>query len=111
MMYGHMPLYPRLGNPCGDDACVRVPLFGDGCRPPQALPPVAELKRVPLENPCCPGEWAEVLLGVDACGNLALCVRRDEGCHRAPCPPPDRPPCPPPRTRCRRGRLYGNWDR
>ena len=127
MMYGNMPLYPSLSPGCCDDACVRVPLFNEGRPPAQGLPPVGELQRVALENPCRPGEWAEVLLGVDACGNLALCVRRDEcGCRPA-CPPrpfrePDRPkcpppacrprprPCPPPRPGCRRGRLYGAWD-
>lgn len=128
MMYGQMPLYPALGDGCGGDACVRVPLFGEGPRAARSLPPVGDVRRIVLENPCCPGEWAEVILGVDACGNLALCVRRDDGCGRsrppcppadgcrpapAKCPPPDCrpwPPCPPPRPRCRKGRLYGDWD-
>lgn len=71
---------------------------------------------MPLE----PSLLTEVLLGVDACGNLTVCVRRDpaRGCdHRPPRPPrPCRPgppeprlprPCPT-RDGCR-GRLYGSW--
>lgn len=115
MLYGQMPLYPALGPDCRDDTCVRVPMFGGGSAPGPGMPPVAELRRVTLENPCRPGEWAEVTLGVDACGNLAVCVRRDDRCPpprpRRPCPPPDPcRPCPPPRPHCRRGRLYGDWD-
>ena len=76
MYYGHMPLYPSLA-PCGRDGCVRVPLFEDErCAMPR-LPPGQEIRRVMLENPCRPGERAEVLLGLDEAGNLILCVRRD----------------------------------
>ena len=111
-----MPLYPAM-RPDGDrEACVRVPVFG-GCgrwgggRPAAAC----RYRRVDIENPCRPGEWAEVLLGVDECGNLTVCVKRGPGrdCDCRPeCPPePRRPhrPCPPPPRCDRRGRLYGSW--
>ena len=51
-------------------------------------------RRVTIENPCRPGEVAEVLLGVDDCGNLVVCVKRDWSRER-----PSRPPRP-----ARRGR-------
>ena len=114
MIYESMPLYPALRPGCNRETCVKVPVFeGDACGRPG---PALDCRRVSIENPCCPGECAEVTLGVDACGNLLVCVRRD--------PPPcrhDRPPCrpcrpredrclpPPPRCGCERGRLYGSW--
>ena len=117
MMYGNMPLYP--GMPPEDGACVKVPLFDGGhAGPPR--PPVQACKRVALENPRCPGEWVEVLLGVDACGSLTVCVHREPDCRPAPpCRPSPscrpNPPCclpprpPEPRRCCPRGRLYGSW--
>lgn len=106
-----MALYPS--PPCGGrDACVRVPVFGaDRCARPQPLP-ARECQKVCIENPCCPGEWAEVLLGVDACGNLTVCVRRPPEAERCPRPPRRRrEPCCRPEPRCdgHRGRLYGSW--
>ena len=125
MIYENMPLYPRMGPGCEPEPCMRVPVFnGDGCGPGR-MPDACQLRRVTIENPCRPGERAEVLLGVDECGNLVVCVRRDprrEGdcCCRRPrrppqpdcrpdCPPPCRPDCRPPRNGCR-GRLYGSWS-
>ena len=116
MYYETMPLYPPMGMDRDCDNCVSVPVFGEGRPGPGALPDERFCRRVTIENPCRPGECAEVTLGVDACGNLLVCVRRD--------PPPcrhDRPPCrpcrpredrclpPPPRCGCERGRLYGSW--
>lgn len=113
-----MPLYPSISPGCGPEACVRVPVFGaDRCARPGPLP-VRECRKVIIENPCRPGECAEVLLGVDACGNLAVCVRRApgrDGCDwdegRELCERPRRKPCCRPAPRCDggRGRLYGSW--
>ena len=126
MRYDSMPLYPALGPGEDGEACVRVPVFGHGREGPGWGRPPRWVKRVTLENPCRPGETAEVLLGVDECGSLLVCVRRDDphcppprpGCCPEPCPPP-RPLCPPKPCRpvdepvcCprpRRGRLYGDW--
>ena len=85
----------------------------DDCRGDRHVPPMQERERVVIDNPCCPGERAEVVLGVDDCGNLVICVHRL--CRdRPPCRPEPRvcepwPPnclpesCPPRRT-CRRHR-------
>lgn len=122
-----MPLYPAM-RPDGDGRrCVRVPMFGgDGMGAPgwpdgRGVPELRCVRRVTIENPCRPGECAEVLLGLDACGNLVVCVRRP--CEPDPCPRPRRPCLPPepcrsepgcrrpprPRGGCGRGRLYGTW--
>ena len=120
MVYENMPLYPRLGWDGGRDGCVRVPVFGESRCGAGRLPDECACRRVTIENPCRPGELAEVLLGVDDCGNLVVCVKRacrppcepprpPRPCN--PCPPPPCTPCPPPRPRrdgCR-GRLYGSW--
>ena len=120
MYYETMPLYPPMGAGRDCDTCVRMPVFGDGRPGPGAMPDGRCCRRVTIENPCRPGEYAEVVLGVDACGNLTVCVRRDpardcdcrpprppRSCR--PCPPEPRPPRPcPPRDGCR-GRLYGSW--
>jgi len=104
MFYENMPLYPGMRPPCGDGECMRVRLFEDGCghRPP----PMRECERVMIDNPCRPGERAEVTLGVDDCGSLVICVHRlrrwDEPCNR---PDRCRIPCKP-RQRCR----PGCWD-
>lgn len=122
MVYESMPLYPALRPDCGGDACVRFPVFGGGAGEEARPIDESRCRRVWIENPCRPGEVAEVLLSVDGCGNLVVCVRREgEGrrCCRPPkprpcpppCPSPCPPPCPPSRPRCdgRRGRLYGSW--
>ena len=85
-----------MGHDCDPGACVRVPLFGgDKCCGPAS----ACCQRVILENPCRPGECAEVLLGVDDCGNLTICVRRDSrwDCSCAPSCAPAWDNCHPPR--------------
>lgn len=108
MYYESMPLYPSLPGDRDADACVRFPVFpGERCGPGR-MPDDCQYRRVTVENPRCPGERVEVLLGVDGCGNLVVCVRRDperECCCR---PRPPRPCLPPPNP-CRQGRLYGSW--
>ena len=107
MVYESMPLYPSL-RPGDDRSCVRMPVFTRDPRGPS--PGACSQRRVTIENPCRPGEFAEVLLSVDECGNLVVCVRRDN--CRPPCPPEPRclpAACPPPRRDCCRGRLYGSW--
>ena len=88
MFYENMPLYPGMGPAHGPEGCMKVRLFEDGCggHPPA----MRECERVTIENPCRCGERAEVVLGVDACGNLVICVHRD-GCE--PRPKPHRPGC------------------
>ena len=118
MYYETMPLYPAMRGECDRKACVRVPIFEDGRRPGSLEDEVRPCERVTIENPCRPGERAEVLLGLDGCGNLVVCVRRDRRAEDdcAPCRPNRRrprcvpEPCvPPPRRCCERGRLYGTW--
>ena len=95
MYYETMPLYPALHGDCEADRCVRVPMFNgdDGSARPGCPPPELRcVRRVTIENPCCPGERVEVLLGLDACGNLVVCVHREGD----PCSRPPRP-CRPPR--------------
>lgn len=119
MYYETMPLYPVLRPGCDSQRCMRVPMFDDDgpCGP---LPELRGVRRVTIENPCRPGERAEVLLGLDERGNLVVCVRRepeDGPCRRPerpcrpprPCLPPPEPCRPQPRCDGRRGRLYGTW--
>ena len=76
MMYGSMPLFPPS---CGQE-CVKVKLFdehhccgrGDQCQ------------RVRICNPACPDEYADVDLCVDSCGNLSVCVHRNNCCMGHP---------------------------
>ena len=84
------PFYPRPGNGCGQWDCRdrydkfdcsdreswRMPLFdcdhwnsARDCR--------CTGQTVRLENPCCPGEFAEVNLSVDPCGNLVIYVHKN----------------------------------
>ena len=111
MYYESMPLYPPMRSHADGERCVKVPVFGECC-PPCAPHSMRCCRRVIIENPCRPGETAEVLLGVDEGGNLLVCVRRGDGeCACDPQPPCLPPPCRPPERpdSCRRGRLYGNW--
>ena len=84
MNYGFRPLFPPMGDCCDRDNCVRVPLFNaEHCCPPRE--PCGCCQTVRLENPCCPGECADVALSVDSCGNLVICIHRDHSrcdCHR-----------------------------
>lgn len=85
MKYGFRPLYPPMSDGCdcrdhcdrcgtADRESWRMPLFRcDSCR----MPCDSCSQTVRLENPCCPGECAEVTLSVDSCGNLVICVHRD----------------------------------
>ena len=99
MLYETMPLYPGMRPPCDDGACMKVRLFDDVC----GAPPMRECERVTIDNPCRPGERAEVALGLDEYGNLVICVHRI--CDRPPrpqCPPRPTPwpgPCRPERRR------------
>ena len=84
------PLYPRPGNGCnscdGWDKCGgrdcfdrnswRMPLF-DCDRMSPSHDCGCGSQTVRLENPCCPGECAEVTLSVDQCGNLVICVHKN----------------------------------
>ena len=84
MYSANRPLYPWPGDGCGQCGCRecrdrenwRMPLFGCerrcGCEDRGCPSQV-----VRLENPCCPGEYAEVELSVDDCGNLVVYVRRN----------------------------------
>ena len=90
MYYERMPLYPGMRPPCDDGACMKVKLFDDGGCGCHRAPPMRECERVVIDNPCRPGERAEVTLGVDDCGNLVICVHRMN-----PCPRHTRPECPP----------------
>jgi len=77
--YCSMPLYPPI-NPsgcCAQDHCMRFPLFNGESGPHRC----GCTQSVRLENPCQPGEYAEVLLSVDHCGNLVVCLRREPPCN------------------------------
>lgn len=99
MFYENMPLYPGMRPPCDGNPCMKVRLFDDACGCHRA-PPMRECERVVIDNPCRPGEQAEVTLGIDDCGNLVICVHR----LMKPLPrycEPWRDPCRPPREPCR----------
>lgn len=113
MYYETMPLYPALRPGCDRESCVRLPMFGGERGPSGPGGEVRQCRRVTIENPCRPGERAEVLLGLDACGNLVVCVHREARCDCDNCRPPrclPEPCCPTPRRGCGRGRLYGTWS-
>ncbi len=96
MSYGKMPLFPPT---CCGQSSLRMPLFDGGrhgcgeCWTPALA--CEDCQCVRIQNPACPGEFADVELCVDCDGNLSICVRR-----------PNRPPCTYPsrgkkcRTRC-----------
>lgn len=92
MTYGRMPLFPPA---CGDREMLHVPLFDTG----KCCSPREECQCVRICNPACPGEYADVELCVDECGNLSVCIKR----------PPK--PCPPPRRRHRGGCDCAPWYR
>lgn len=92
MCYDNMPLYPGMRPPCDPNPCMKVRLFDDVCRGDRRVPPMRECERVVIDNPCRRGERAEVVLGVDDCGNLVICVHRLCGRSAAcPLPPPPQP--------------------
>ena len=110
MVYENMPLYPGMRPPCDGSPCMRVRLFDDACGGCHRAPPMRECERVVIDNPCCPGEQAEVTLGVDDCGNLVICVHRVH-CGQPPvhCERPshcERPVRPVPRCRDE----WERWD-
>lgn len=75
MSCGRIPLYP---GGCDRDDCVRMPLFGGEWRHCGAGNAACDgaCQVVRICNPACPGEYADVELCVDHCGNLSICVRR-----------------------------------
>lgn len=80
MRYDFKPLYPQVCDSCDRCDCGRpeswrMPLFQ--CEPCRSGCDCGCSQTVRLENPCCPGECAEVQLSVDSCGNLVICVHRD----------------------------------
>lgn len=85
MKCGYRPLYSPAGDRCErcDDhrrESWRMPLFDcDRHRP--GCGDCGCSRTVRLENPCCPGECAEVTLSVDSCGNLVIGVHRDRWKH------------------------------
>lgn len=80
MTYRHMPLFPPG---CDMGSSIRMPLF-ERC---DCIRPRTQCQCVHIENPSCPGEYADVELCVDECGNLSICVKRPP----KPCKP--RRPC------------------
>ena len=95
MRYDRMPLYPPA---CPSEPCLRLPLFGgcnSGC---ESWFPQEYCQTVRLENPACPGEYAEIRLSVDECGSLSICVHRPP----KPCPPPRPYPRPGHKKPCHR---------
>ena len=112
MYYENMPLYPGMRPPCDGSPCMKVQLFDDACCGCHRAPPMRECERVTIDNPCRPGEQAEVTLGVDDCGNLVICVHRvhrPEPCRcgdwdkwESPCRIPCKRPRPPIWDGCRR---------
>ena len=127
----NMPLYPGMRPPCDPSPCMRVRLFDDACGRVDACgrnegccrhaPPMRVCERVMIDNPCRAGERAEVVLGVDDCGNLVICVHRLCGCDRPcgsqrpcrpqrPCPDAECDPCVPwPEPRKPRRRHRPDW--
>lgn len=90
MNYDRMPLFPPQHN---SHDCLQLPLFDDRRLPADPCgcgDADANCRIVRLYNPCCRGEYADVELCVDGCGNLSVCVHRGPGCRtcekrRIPC--------------------------
>ena len=97
MSCGKMPLFPQPF--CGQSS-LHMPLFdGKHCDCDCWTPALSceDCQCVHIQNPACPGEFADVELCVDCSGNLSICVRRPNRppCGHAPCNHPhcNRPPC------------------
>lgn len=97
MSCGKMPLFPQPF--CGQSS-LHMPLFdGKHCDCDCWTPALSceDCQCVRIQNPACPGEFADVELCVDCSGNLSICVRRSNRppCGHAPCNHPhcNRPPC------------------
>ena len=82
-MYLRPPFCP--GERAPDAPMVRMPLFADrpcGCPPPPPPCPPCAQHGIPAAPPVCvvnpfdPCERATVLLSIDECGNLIVCVKR-----------------------------------
>ena len=81
MNCGRIPLFPGDHN---RDSCVRMALFGDHHSEDWRGMQDERCQTVRVYNPACSGEYADVQLCVDCCGNLSICVRRpgDKCCSR-----------------------------
>ena len=97
MSCGKMPLFPQPF--CGQSS-LHMPLFdGKHCDCDCWTPALSceDCQCVRIQNPACPGEFADVELCVDCSGNLSICVRRSNRppCGHVPCNHPhcNRPPC------------------
>ena len=113
MVYESMPLYPGMKPPCDGSPCMKVRLFDDARGGCHRAPPLREKERVVIDNPCRPGERAEVVLGVDDCGNLVICVHRMGRERPCRCEPWHPDPCdwdPPCRPLPPRRRRPPVWD-
>lgn len=75
MNCGRIPLFP---GGCDRERCVRMSLFGDDCGCGGDWRGCCDNRsqRVRVCNPARPGEYADVELSVDQCGNLTVCVHR-----------------------------------
>lgn len=88
MTYGRMPLFPPC---CTPRNCLHMPLFdsccsNSCCQSTCCRPNREECQCVRIQNPSCPGEFADVELCVDTDGNLSICVRRPQP-SLCTCPP------------------------
>ena len=104
MSCGKMPLFPQPF--CGQSS-LHMPLFdGKGCNCDCWTPTLSceDCQCVRIQNPACPGEFADVELCVDCNGNLSICVRRANRspCGHSPCNHPhcSQPPCSRPGCDC-----------
>ena len=91
MSCGKMPLFPQPF--CGQSS-LHMPLFdGKNCDCDCWTPTLAceDCQCVRIQNPACPGEFADVELCVDCNGNLSICVRRSNrpNCGHALCNHPN----------------------
>lgn len=76
MTCGRIPLFPGGYD---RDECVRMSLFGSDysrCCDHWHNACDGRCQTVRICNPSCPGEYADVELCVDNCGNLSICVHR-----------------------------------
>ena len=81
MSCGKMPLFPQ---PCCGQSSLHMPIFdGKRCDCDCWTPTLAceDCQCVRIQNPACPGEFADVELCVDCNGNLSICVRRSNRPH------------------------------
>ena len=73
---GCLPAAKHEGHPWKDDAPFRMRLFDNCRRYCDEQPPVYSSPPVTIVNPWNCREKVQVLLSVDECGNLVVCIRR-----------------------------------